>query len=85
VLTRSIFSSFPEVDGSPQRGSSLTLSWHHENLYFLHSTLPYDSSSIRNVSEGDLCSKTQYFMFAHCSIADIFKCEETTIRTNKQT
>jgi hypothetical protein len=36
------------------------------------------------VSEGDLYSKTQNFMFAHCCVANIFKFDGPTIHKNKQ-
>jgi hypothetical protein len=39
------------------------------NMRFFIAALSYASWSIRNVSEGDLCSKTQHFMLACCSVA----------------
>jgi hypothetical protein len=44
----------------------------------------YASSDIRNVSEGDLYSKTQNCMFTRCFVADILKCDKSTIHRIKQ-
>jgi hypothetical protein len=55
-----------------------------KTLPFFNTALPYDSPSIREVSEGDLCSKAHNFMYARRSIADIFKCDEPTICRNKK-
>jgi hypothetical protein len=56
------------------------------NCIFFTATFPYtSSSSICIISGGDLCKKTQKFMFAHCSVVDTFKCDETKIHRNKQT
>jgi hypothetical protein len=44
---------------------------HTKTCIFFVAALPYVDSCICNVSEEDLCSKTQHFMFAHCSVADI--------------
>jgi hypothetical protein len=86
-----LFQSFVEGDSRSQPGSSLTLARPSRKRLrqsctcgFFTAALPYASSSIRNVSEGDLCSKTQTFIFAHCSVADIFKCVKPTIRMDKQ-
>jgi hypothetical protein len=43
------------------------------------------SSSNHNISEGNLCSKTQNAMFPYCSVANIFKRDKQTICRNKQT
>jgi hypothetical protein len=53
-------------------------SWHCLclNLLSIIAALPYASWSIRNVSKGNLCSKTQNFVFTRRSIADIFECNE---------
>jgi hypothetical protein len=52
---------------------------------FFIDALPYASSNIHYVSEGDLCRKTQNFMFARRMEADIFKCDKPTMHGNKQT
>jgi hypothetical protein len=53
------------------------------NLSFLQCPLPYASSIIRNVSEGDLSSKTKKILFTCDSIADIIECDESA-GENKQ-
>jgi hypothetical protein len=45
----------------------------------------YGSSSIRNISSEDSYRETRNFMFASCSVADIFECDEPLINRNKQT
>jgi hypothetical protein len=55
------------------------------NFIFFLVTLPYASSSIHNVSEDDLYSKTRTFMFVHCSVANMFTCDKPIICGKKQT
>jgi hypothetical protein len=75
--------------GSLQSGLLLSLVGHHENFYATQTrgiyiaTLLNTSSGIPNVSEGDLCGKTQHFMLA-CSVANIFRCDKSTVHRKKQ-
>jgi hypothetical protein len=52
------------------------------NLRFL-TALQNTSLSIHNVSEGNLCGKTQNVMFTRCPVASIFKCDEPTVCRKK--
>jgi hypothetical protein len=57
--------------------------WHSYTWVFFMVVFPCLSSSIRNVCEGDLCSKTHNCMFVRCSMTDIFKCDVPTIHRNE--
>jgi hypothetical protein len=82
LCTNLIFSSIIEVD------SCLQL-YHLKNIYatfkpMLFSFLPYHMLlQVFVVSEGDLHSRTQTFMFVCCSVANISKCNKSAIHRNK--
>jgi hypothetical protein len=51
--------------------------------FFPIATLPYASSSIRNVSGADLYSKTQY-LCSHTVLEPTFSMNQQSVGTNKQ-
>jgi hypothetical protein len=87
-----MFLSFVKFDSRLQSGSSLTLRrplrkclCYAQTWALSIAALPYNPRSIWNMYEKDMFSKTQNVMFLRCSVTDIFKCDEPTIRRNKQT
>jgi hypothetical protein len=67
---------------------SILHSHHCENLksygVFSIATSAHAYSNIYNGSEGDFSSKTENFMFTHCSVVNIFKSNKPTIHRYKQ-